>query len=176
MVGGHDVVADPAAVRRVVGVSLGDERSWYWRLSGRRNLEFFAVLHGLNRAEAKSRAHELLDEVDLSEAADRRFDGYSSGMRARLSLARALLNRPSILLLDEPTRNLDPLASVVFRETVLRLVHEHRSSVLFATHDLHEAAGLADRVIGLDRGRISFSRDGHMTSVELEDALLAVNR
>jgi ABC-2 type transport system ATP-binding protein len=80
----------------------------YWRLTGRHNLEFFAALHGLRRKAGRRRAEELLREVGLLEAADRRFAGYSSGMRLRLSLARALLGEPPVLLLDEPTRSLDP--------------------------------------------------------------------
>src|SRR5215203_5370466 len=78
-VDGHDAIARPAVARRSLGVALGDERSWYWRLTGRRNLEFFAALYGLTRRQAAERATELLAEVGLTEAADRRFDGYSTG-------------------------------------------------------------------------------------------------
>ena len=94
-VGGHDVANDAVAVRRRIGVTLGDERSWYWRLSGRQNLEFFGAMYGLRRRAARARAAGLLREVGLEQAADRRFDGYSSGMRARLSMARALLAEPA---------------------------------------------------------------------------------
>ena len=123
-VAGNDVVAEPLAARRALGVALGDERSWYWRLSGRQNLEFFAVLYGIRRKEARRRVQELLGEVGLNHAADRRFDGYSAGMRARLSLARALVASPPVILLDELTRSLDPVAVSDFRTQVRRLASE----------------------------------------------------
>ena len=118
---GHDVESDAARARASLGLMLGNERSWYWRISGRANLHFFAALYGMRRREAKARTSELVAEVGLEEAADRRVSGYSSGMRARLSLARALLREPPALLLDEPTQNLDPVAAAAFRVTVLRL-------------------------------------------------------
>jgi ABC-2 type transport system ATP-binding protein len=172
---GHDVVRQAPAVRRSVGLMLGDERSWYWRLSGRRNLEFFAVLHGLSRRAASERATELLDDVGLSDAADRRFDGYSSGMKARLSLARALISDPPVLLLDEPTRNLDPVASRDFRERTLAIAHASGATVVMVTHDLHEAAEIDARVVALVGGEVAFERDAPLAD-ELEDALAAATR
>jgi ABC-2 type transport system ATP-binding protein len=153
-VAGFDALRDPREVRRRTGVVLSDERSWYWRLSGRQNLEFFGRLSELPRAQARARAQELLDLVQLSDAGDRRFDGYSSGMRSRLSLARALLLNPPVLLLDEPSRALDPAVSRELREAVVDLAKRSGSAVLWVTHDLHEAATLGDRVVVLDAGRI----------------------
>jgi ABC-2 type transport system ATP-binding protein len=170
-VAGHDVVADPVAARRSVGLVLGDERSWYWRLSGRENLEFFGALHGLRRTQVRVRTHELLTSVGLAEAADRRFDRYSSGMRARLSLARALLCEPPVLLFDEPTRTLDPLAAASFREEVQSQAGAGRA-VLFATHDLHEAAALADRVVVLVSGRVRAVSDDRVDAGQLERILV----
>ena len=94
-------------MRRSIGFLLANERSWYWRLTGRHNLEFFAALYGLSKKARKQRTTELLEEVGLADAADRPFGEYSSGMRLRLSLARALVPSPPVLLLDEPTRSLD---------------------------------------------------------------------
>ena len=170
---GVDVVADPVRARQRCGLMLGDERSWYWRISGRRNLEFFAALHGFRRRPARARTSELLELFGLSEAADRPFGGYSAGMRARLSLARALLSEPPVLLLDEPTRSLDPIASADFRHLVLDLARERGVGALFATHDLHEAAEVASRTVSLSEGRIAFAIEGEATSLELEEALLA---
>ncbi len=170
-VAGHDVVDQPVLARRSVGLVLGDERSWYWRLSGRDNLEFFAALHGLRRSPARARTDELLASVGLAEAADRRFDRYSSGMRARLSLARALLCEPPVLLFDEPTRTLDPLAAASFREEVRTQAGAGRA-VLFATHDLHEAAALADQVVVLVKGRIRALSDDRADAGQLERILV----
>jgi ABC-2 type transport system ATP-binding protein len=153
-VGGHDVVRDPVAARRSLGLMIGDERSHYWRISGRRNLAFFAALVGIPRHQATARATQLLDAVGLTDVADRPVLGYSSGMRSRLSLARALLADPALLLLDEPTRNLDPLAAARFRETAMQLAGERRTGILFATHDLHEAVAISTRILVLAAGRI----------------------
>jgi ABC-2 type transport system ATP-binding protein len=172
-VAGHDVVREPAAARRSLGLMIGDERSHYWRLSARRNLAFFAALVGIPRREAQSRAAELLDAVGLTGAADRPVLGYSSGMRARLSLARSLLAAPPVLLLDEPTRNLDPLAASSFRERATRLASERQTAILFATHDLHEAAAISTRILVLSQGRIVLKeRARGLDAVRLEAALL----
>ena len=172
---GHDVVAEPAAARRSTGLVLGEERSWYWRLSGRDNLEFFAALHGLRRTAARARSAQLLAELGLSEAADRRFDGYSSGMKARLSLARALLCEPPVLLLDEPTRTLDPVAASSFRAEVRRQADSGRA-VLFATHDLHEAAALASHVVVMVRGQVRATTDDRPDAAQLERILVTAAR
>lgn len=176
VVAGHDVNREPASVRRSVGLMLGDERSWYWRITGRKNLEFFAVLHGLARRAAALRTQELLEELGLTDAADRRFDGYSSGMRARLSLARALISEPPVLLLDEPTRNLDPAATADFHETLAELAHRRKTSILLATHDLHEAAEVADRTLALVAGKVAFFKDRGASPRELEQELVAAGR
>jgi|SRR5579875_923069 len=171
-VAGHDVVRNPADVRRSVGVVLGDERSWYWRLTGRKNLEFFAAMYGMRRAEGRRRTAELLETVDLAHASDRRFDGYSAGMRARLSLARALLTRPPVLLLDEPTRTLDPIAAVAFRAMLRDVVSDRHRAILWVTHDLREAAEVADRVLVMDSGRISVDDTNPGEARELESMLV----
>jgi ABC-2 type transport system ATP-binding protein len=172
-VAGHDPVSEPAAVKSACGLMLGDERSWYWRISGRRNLEFFGALYGLRRPEARARAAELLDQFGLTDAADRQFGGYSAGMRARLSLARAMITDPPVLLLDEPTRNLDPVASARFRERVLELADRRPAAVLFATHQLHEASEIATRIVALSSGRMVFTRPGGTQASELEREMLA---
>jgi ABC-2 type transport system ATP-binding protein len=169
---GHDVVNDGARARDSLGLMLGNERSWYWRLSGRRNLEFFAALYGMRRSPAASRAQELVEEVGLAEAADRRVGEYSSGMRARLALARALLREPPALVLDEPTQNLDPVAAANFREMVLRLAEERGASVLLTTHNLHEAAAVAKGIVLLASGRVVSTRDAGTSAADLEAALL----
>jgi ABC-2 type transport system ATP-binding protein len=173
VIAGHSVTTAPAAVRRSIGFLLADERSWYWRLTGRHNLEFFAALHGLPRKEGARRVERLLGEVGLLEAANRSFGGYSSGMRLRLSLARALLPEPPVMLLDEPTRSLDPVATKHFRDLILQIADQRGTAVLIATHDLHEAAAVASRVLILAEGRLREASDGWSDTSELEDMLLS---
>jgi ABC-2 type transport system ATP-binding protein len=143
-----------AEIRARCGIVLGDERAWYWRLSGRLNLEFFGALSGLNPERASRRASEVLDLVGLAAMADRPFATYSTGMRLRLSLGRALIAAPSVLLLDEPTRSVDLQGRRAFHQLLLGLVREQAVAILMATHDLEEAVELADRVVVLSEGRI----------------------
>jgi ABC-2 type transport system ATP-binding protein len=170
---GVDVVDDPVEARRRIGLMVGDERALYWRLTGRENLSFFAALHGLGRREGDRRVSELLAAAGLEHAADRRVLGYSSGMRARLLLARALVADPPLLLLDEPTRNLDPLAATGFRELASSLASERGTGILFASHDLHEAVAIAARVVVLSGGRVVLEESASgMGAERLEVAFL----
>jgi ABC-2 type transport system ATP-binding protein len=166
---GHDVAREAPAARRSTGLVLSDERSWYWRLSGRENLEFFAILYGLTRPAARQRTTELLELLGLGPVAERRFDGYSSGMRARLSLARALVASPPVLLLDEPTRALDPVIAAELRGLTVDLAHDDRRAVLWVTHDIHEAATVADRLLFLAAGRIVADEPNHHDAAHVAD-------
>jgi ABC-type multidrug transport system ATPase subunit len=170
-VGGYDVVAEAQRARGVTGLMLGDERAWYWRISGRRNLEFYAALARLRRAEAQRRCAELLEEVGLAEHADRRVGDYSSGMRARLGLARALLGRPLAVLLDEPTRSVDPIGAEGFRDRLTALAGDGGTAVLMTTHDLGEAASVAGTVVVLGAGRVRAVIPGGGDPAELHDAM-----
>jgi ABC-2 type transport system ATP-binding protein len=160
IVGGHDVVRDPIAARRSMGVVLGDERSWYWRLTGRHNLEFFAALHGMRRAEARRCVADVMAVTQIEHIADRRFDGYSSGQRARMSRARAVLAAPPVVLLDEPTRAVDPMVAADFRRVVADLAAHHGTAVLWVSHDLHEVVSVGTRVVRVHRGVVDAHADG----------------
>ncbi len=144
-----------SAIKATIGLVTSDERSFYWRLSGAQNLAFFARLYGLPEAEIRSRVQQVLEQVELQEVAGQRFLTYSTGMRQRLSIARALLNRPRLLFLDEPTKGLDPLITrrlqVLVRE---ELVDRQGMTVLLTTHDLHEAGQLCDRIAIMQHGRV----------------------
>lgn len=154
-VAGNDVVAKPAETRRLIGWCPSGDRSFYLRLSGLENLVFFARLQGIRKRDAVARAREVLAEVDLEPAAKRRVGAYSHGMQKRLSMARALLTHPRVLLIDEATHDLDPSAARRVKELV-RAAADRGAAVIWATQRLDEIRGFADSVIMLDRGRVCF--------------------
>jgi ABC-2 type transport system ATP-binding protein len=154
LVDGHDPALDPAAAARSAGLVLADDRSLYWRLTGRQNLEFHGALHGLSRAAASARADELLAATGLDNL-QRRVFGYSTGMRARLAMARALIADPTVLVLDEPTRSLDPLAARDVCDALRTFADEGRS-VLLSSHKLEELERIADDIAVMIDGRITF--------------------
>ncbi len=132
-----------------------EERSLIWRLSGEENLRVFATLQHLSNAEQKRLIPELLELVGLTEYADRLVMRYSSGMKQRLAIARGLLVRPQILLLDEPTRSLDPAGARQMWEFIRsELIRELGTTLLLATHNTEEAAYLCDKVAILHRGEL----------------------
>lgn len=154
-VDGLDPARDPAGVKARLTPVIADERSLYWRLTGRDNLRLYAALYGLRGAERDAAVERLLVAVELTEAADRMAGTYSSGMKQRLLIARALLSSPRVLLLDEPTRSLDPVGARAFRRFLRsELVDRQGCTVLLATHDADEAFELCDRLAVLDRGRV----------------------
>src|SRR3954452_19532545 len=152
-VAGHDVVEDGAAVRREIGAAL-QEAALDPFLTGREHMRLQAGLHGFRKAERDRRATELLERVGLSEAADRKVGGYSGGMKRRLDLGLALVHRPRILFLDEPTTGLDPQSRTALWEEVERLSADEGVTVFLTTQYLEEADVLADRVGIIDHGKI----------------------
>lgn len=151
---GRDAVADALGVRRQIGLALGEDRSFFWRLSGRKNLEFFGRLYGVPGNQLDGRVGDVLEAVELVDVADRRVDRYSTGMRSRLGIARALLGAPRVLLLDEPTRSLDPATAVSVQEIFRRLLSSGERCALLATHDLEEAVLLADQIVVMRAGEV----------------------
>jgi ABC-2 type transport system ATP-binding protein len=151
---GYDVVTEDHAVRRLVGLVASNERSFYWRLTGRQNLEFFSSLYHIPSEEHRW-TDELVDLLGLLPIVDRRFDGYSTGERQRLAIARGLLAKPQILLMDEPTKGVDPVAAEalvsMIRDRIVPLWHP---TILVTSHNATEIEGLCDRVAVMDRGRI----------------------
>ncbi len=143
-----------ARIRAAVGLMVTDDRSFYWRLSGRENLRFFAALHRIHDKAAERRVDEVLEQVEMATAADHRFSDYSSGMKQRLALARCLLHRPRLLFLDEPSRSLDPLATRRLHGMLLQLVAAQRVTIFLITHDLSEAEALCSRVAVMHQGAI----------------------
>jgi ABC-type multidrug transport system ATPase subunit len=154
-VAGHDTVQQSREVRRRLGYHAGTDHGFYPRLTGRQNLLFFGRLNQLARSAASRRIHFLAEQFQLVEALDRQARTLSSGTVQRLSLARALLHQPSVLLLDEPTRSLDVIAAAEFRRFLkLEILRKGGTSLLFASHTLPEVELLADRVAVIDAGRL----------------------
>ena len=150
---GHHLATEARAIRRRLGAVLSGERSLYWKLTARENLEYFAALYHVPPAQTRERIAAILETVHLTDRADDYVEKFSTGMRQRLVLARALLPAPSLLLLDEPTVGLDPQAARDLRERVIQLRDEGRT-VLLTTHYMEEADQLCDRIAIVDHGRI----------------------
>ncbi|MBZ5659091.1 MAG: ABC transporter ATP-binding protein [Acidobacteriia bacterium] len=152
---GYDVARESAKVRLQIGYHTGADACFYSRLSGRENLNLFAGLNNLPAKETARRIAELSDLFGLGPLLDRQVRTLSTGNIHRLGLARAMLHNPSVLLLDEPTRSLDPLAAAEFRRFLReQIVGRHGTAVLFASHTLSEVEQLAGRVAVLGGGRI----------------------
>lgn len=157
LVGGEDTRTAGPAIRQRVGFAIAAERSFFPRLSARENLDFFAALDDVPRDRRAPRICALLEETGLSDHADTLVMKFSSGMYQRLGIARALLKRPSVVLLDEPTRSLDPDS----REEFWNLVRRFRdlgATVVVATHNFEEAAVLGDSLAVLHQGRLAGHR------------------
>ncbi|HEX5603423.1 MAG TPA: ABC transporter ATP-binding protein [Pyrinomonadaceae bacterium] len=152
---GHDSVSNDEHVRRQIGLATAEERSFYWRLTSEQNLMFFARLHGLSDGVAKQGIADLFAKLELDEVARRRFGELSTGNKQRLAVARALLANPPVLLLDEPTRSLDPLAAVRMRDLIRSLAEQNPPvTILLTSHNLAEVETLCARVAIISRGRI----------------------
>jgi ABC-2 type transport system ATP-binding protein len=152
-VGGHDVVREGPKVRSLIGAAL-QEAALDPLLTGRDHLKLQATLQGVPRSVRKARTQELLERVGLSDAADRKVGGYSGGMKRRLDLALALVHRPQIIFLDEPTTGLDIQSRTALWDEVARLSREEGVTVFLTTQYLEEADVLANRVGIIDHGRI----------------------
>ena len=166
-VGGWELPAEAAAVRAQIGM-VSHKVLLYENLSARENLRFFARLYNLPRAEAEARIETLLKRVGLARRQHDLVRTYSRGMQQRLSIARALLHYPHVLLFDEPYTGLDQDASRALDE-LLAEAHDEGHTIVMATHDLNRAATLASRVVILARGAVGFDRP----SAELTPASLA---
>ena len=153
-IGGLDVVKDEYQIRRTVGLVTSNERSFYWRLTGRQNLRFFASLYDLPAREAKVWIDELFDLLGLGEQADRRFDAYSTGMKQRLSFARGLLTKPRFLFMDEPTKGVDPSSRADIIHIIQeRIIERWKPTILITSHNLSEIEVLCGRIALMQRGK-----------------------
>ncbi|MGQ9664108.1 MAG: ABC transporter ATP-binding protein [bacterium] len=155
IVGGYDVHKEPLSVRKKIGVMTGGERTLYWKLSAIDNLKYFAALYGVPRNEVKQRIDYMLDLMDLRDRANENVEKFSSGMKQKLAIARALIHDPPILLIDEPTLGLDPYFARFIRHFIKEeLSHKLKKTILLTTHYMDEADELCDRVAFMNRGKI----------------------
>jgi ABC-2 type transport system ATP-binding protein len=155
VVNGFDTLHHNTAARKSVGFVMNEERSFFWRLTATQNMEFFGALDDLTGDTLRERCRELIRFVGLDEHADKAVSTYSSGMKQRLALARGLMAEPEVLILDEPTRTLDPIAC----EDLIALINDRlgrhsRKTILIATHRLEEAMQLCDKVLIINHGRV----------------------
>lgn len=154
-VGGLDAQKDSAGVRKLVGLVTSNERSFYWRLTGRQNLHFFAELYKVPSDEISASTDELLAALNIDYYADRRFDSYSTGIRQRFAVARALLHRPRILFMDEPTKGLDPNAAAGLLRLIRdRIVDIWHPAIIVTSHNLKDIEELCGRIAIMNKGRI----------------------
>jgi len=142
-------------IKKVLGIVNTNDRSFYWRLTLKQNLDFFGALYDISSSERKRAIKRLLERFDLIDVADRPFMTLSSGQRQKVSLARALLSNPKILLLDEPTTSLDPISSEEFIHLVKELAISSKDlTMIWCTHNLEEAQKVCNRYYILNRGKI----------------------
>jgi sodium transport system ATP-binding protein len=154
-IAGNDAVREAAAVRKQLGYHAGSDLGFYARLTGRENLRFFGQLNHLTDNAFDAQIRALGDRFQLTDVLDRQVRSLSSGTIQRLSLLRALLHQPKVLLLDEPTRSMDAIAAIDFRRFLKsEVVGQHGASLLFSSHSLQEIELLADRVVVLKQGKV----------------------
>jgi ABC-2 type transport system ATP-binding protein len=152
---GKNVLEHSVFCRSQIGLLTSGERTLYWKLSARENLKFFAALYGLGKKETEKRINYLIELLGLKDVENERVEKYSSGMKQKLSLARALIHDPKILLLDEPTLGLDPQFARFLREFIKEVLNrQERKTILLTTHYMFEADELCSRIAFINQGRI----------------------
>jgi sodium transport system ATP-binding protein len=156
-INGTDVLLNPIVARQKIGF-LSGSTGLYGRLTGRENIRYFAQLHGMSESDTSQRIEELADLLDMQSFLDRRSENFSTGMKQKVSIARAVVHRPEVVILDEPTTGLDIMAT----QTVLDFIRGLKAQsipVIFSTHHLDEVDELCDRVTVIDEGNTKFDGD-----------------
>lgn len=151
-ISGIDCTSNPKAAQHLIGV-VPDESNLYPELTGFDNLCFCAALYGIGKAERQSRARDLLESFDLTHAADRKFAGYSKGMKRKLTIAAGIIHKPPILFLDEPTTGIDVASARQLRQLIADL-HREGTTIFLTTHYIEEAERLCDRIAFIVSGQI----------------------
>jgi len=158
LIHGMDVVKHEKEIKSIIGVVVSDERSFYWRLTGRENLSFFSTLNNIPGDEALQKIEEIAMQLGFADQLDHRFQEYSSGTRQKMAIARGLLTDPEILFMDEPTRSLDPEISRNLRTFIKEvLVRRYGKTIFLSTNNIQEAEDICDRVAIIHKGTIKQS-------------------
>lgn len=151
---GYDVIKEAHRIRPRIGVAYGGDLGLYWRLNGLDNLVFAGQLQGIGMKESRARAWELLEQFELKDAAKKRVDSYSRGMRQRLHVARCLIHDPDLIFLDEPTSGLDPAASRNLRQ-LIKQMKQMGKTIILTTHNMSEADSMCDHVAIIAKGKMA---------------------
>jgi ABC-2 type transport system ATP-binding protein len=170
-IGGYDVVKDDNKVREMLGI-VSEKMIIYDKLTAEENLWFFGCLYGIPKEKLRKRMAELLELVNLTQFKNKQVGTFSTGMRQRMNVIRALLNEPQVLFLDEPTLGLDPQSSVEIRDFVKKLNKEHGTTIIVTTHMMLDADILCDRIAIVDHGKI-IALD---TSANLKKAIVGADK
>jgi len=169
-IGGYDIVKNDSKVRELIGL-VSEKMIMYDRLTAKENLMFFGKLYSIPKEILDGRIDELLELVQLSQWKNSKVGTFSTGMRQRMNVVRALLNMPKVLFLDEPTLGLDPQSTVEVREFVKKINRENETTIILTTHMMNEADILCDRIGIIDHGKIS-ALD---TSTNLKNSISGAN-
>lgn len=152
-VNGFDIEKSPQEVRRQIGILFGGDVGLYDRLTARENIRYFAELYGITTEEANSKIDSLSKELEMDEYIDKKVGKFSRGMKQKVSIARAIIHSPSVMLFDEPTTGLDISASRIIHEFILKCKEENKT-ILFSSHSMKEVEKLCDRVVIINKGKI----------------------
>lgn len=157
-IAGLSLTTQSMAIRKKIGTVSTNDRTFYWRLTGRENLDFFATLYNLCGSLKAERINRALQLTNMEDKANSRFMSYSSGQKQRLAIARAMLSDPEVLLMDEATTSLDPIATRrLLTFTKETLAQQGKKTIIWCTHNLHEAEEICDCLTILHRGRVLYS-------------------
>jgi len=149
---GQDVVKNQNNVKGNLALIMNDDRSFFWRLTCYENLRFFCILNNLSRKNIKDEIEQISKKIFLQDFLQKRYDRCSTGMKRKLSIARALLSKPKLLLLDEPTNSLDLESAQSVRNLLREYVQEQKMSAIYVTHNIHEIKSFADQVGAMKEG------------------------
>ena len=171
-VAGYDIIKDEERVKALVGLVSGEERNFYWRLTGRQNLSFFAALYKLTSQKIKEKIKELSSLLKIDNELDKKFYSYSAGARQKLAIIRSLMHSPQVLFMDEPFKSLDYITAKNMRLFIKEhLVARQNITIIFTSHNPEELKNFASRLLIMDKGAIK----AYGTIDELQQKITDIN-